>query len=51
MSASTAARRLPETVGQPARFIQAEDYDAAVTIAREYRPGHALETRQLAGYA
>jgi hypothetical protein len=32
-------------------LIQAADYDAAVAIARECPPGHAIEIRELAGYA
>src|SRR5260221_90570 len=32
-------------------IIQADDYDAAVAIARECPPGHAIEIRELAGYA
>ena len=31
--------------------IQAENYDAAVAIARECPPGHTIEIRELAGYA
>jgi hypothetical protein len=31
--------------------IQAEDYDAALAIARECPPGHTIEIRQFAGYA
>ena len=31
--------------------IQADNYDAAVAIARECPPGHAIEIRELAGYA
>ena len=31
--------------------IQADDYDAAVAIARECPPGHTIEIRELAGYA
>ena len=31
--------------------MQAADYDAAVAIARECPPGHAIEIRELAGYA
>ena len=31
--------------------IQADDYDAALAIARECPPGHAIEIRELAGYA
>ena len=31
--------------------IQADDYDAAVVIARECPPGHAIEIREMAGYA
>ena len=31
--------------------IQAEDYDAAVAIARECPPGHTIEIREFAGYA
>ena len=32
-------------------IIRADDYDAAVAIARERPPGHAIEIRELAGYA
>ena len=32
-------------------IIQADDYDAAVAIARECPPGHAIEIREMAGYA
>jgi hypothetical protein len=32
-------------------LIQADDYDAAVAIARECPPGHDIEIRELAGYA
>jgi hypothetical protein len=32
-------------------LIQADNYDAAVAIARECPPGHTIEIRQLAGYA
>ena len=32
-------------------IIQADDYDAALAIARECPPGHTLEIRELAGYA
>ena len=31
--------------------MQADDYDAALAIARECPPGHTIEIRQLAGYA
>jgi hypothetical protein len=31
--------------------IQADDYDAALTIARACPPGHTIEIRELAGYA
>ena len=31
-------------------IIQADDYDAAVAIARECPPGHTIEIRELAGY-
>ncbi len=31
--------------------IQAEDYEAAVAIARECPPGHTIEIREYAGYA
>ena len=31
-------------------IIQADNYDAAVAIARECPPGHAIEIRELAGY-
>ena len=32
-------------------IMQAENYDAALAIARECPPGHTIEIRQLAGYA
>ena len=32
-------------------IIQADDYDAAVAIARECPPGHTMEIREFAGYA
>ena len=32
-------------------IIQADNYDAAVAIARECPPGHIIEIRELAGYA
>jgi hypothetical protein len=32
-------------------IIEAADYDAAVTIARECPPGHTIEIREFAGYA
>jgi hypothetical protein len=32
-------------------LIQADDYAAAVAIARECPPGHTIEIRELAGYA
>ena len=32
-------------------LIQADNYDAAVAIARECPPGHTIEIRALAGYA
>ena len=32
-------------------IIEADDYDAAVAIARECPPGHTIEIRQFAGYA
>jgi len=32
-------------------LIQADNYDAAVAIARECPPGHTIEIRELAGYA
>ena len=32
-------------------LIQADNYDAAVAIARECPPGHVIEIRELAGYA
>ena len=32
-------------------IIQAENYDAALAIARECPPGHTIEIRELAGYA
>jgi hypothetical protein len=31
--------------------IQADDYDAAVSIASECPPGHTIEIREFAGYA
>ena len=31
--------------------IQADDYEAAVAIARECPPGHTIEIREFAGYA
>jgi hypothetical protein len=31
--------------------IQADNYDAAVAIARACPPGHTIEIRELAGYA
>ena len=31
--------------------IQADDYDAALVIARACPPGHTIEIRELAGYA
>jgi hypothetical protein len=31
--------------------IQADDYDAALAIARACPPGHTIEIRELAGYA
>ena len=31
--------------------IQADDYDAAVAIARACPPGHTIEIREFAGYA
>lgn len=31
--------------------IQADDYDAALAIARECPPGHTIEVREFAGYA
>ncbi len=31
--------------------IQANDYDAALAIARACPPGHTIEIRELAGYA
>ena len=31
--------------------IQADDYNAALAIARECPPGHTIEIRELAGYA
>ena len=30
--------------------IQADDYDAALAIARECPPGHTMEIREMAGY-
>jgi hypothetical protein len=32
-------------------IIQADNYDAAVAIARECPPGHTIEVREFAGYA
>ncbi len=32
-------------------LVQADNYDAAVAIARECPPGHTIEIRELAGYA
>ena len=32
-------------------IVQADDYDAAVAIARECPPGHTIEIREMAGYA
>jgi hypothetical protein len=32
-------------------IIQADNYDAAVAIARACPPGHTIEIRELAGYA
>ena len=32
-------------------IIQADDYDAAVEIARACPPGHTIEIREMAGYA
>ena len=32
-------------------IIQADDYDAALAIARECPPGHTIEIREMAGYA
>jgi hypothetical protein len=32
-------------------IIQADDYDAAVAIARACPPGHTIEIREFAGYA
>ena len=31
--------------------IQADDYDAALVIARACPPGHTIEIREMAGYA
>jgi hypothetical protein len=31
--------------------IQADDYDAALAIARACPPGHTIEIREFAGYA
>ncbi len=31
--------------------IEADDYDAALAIARACPPGHTIEIRELAGYA
>jgi hypothetical protein len=32
-------------------IMQAENYDAAVAVARECPPGHTIEIREFAGYA
>jgi hypothetical protein len=32
-------------------LIEADNYDAAVAIARECPPGHTIEIREFAGYA
>ena len=32
-------------------IVQADDYDAALAIARECPPGHTIEIREFAGYA
>jgi hypothetical protein len=32
-------------------LVEADNYDAAVAIARECPPGYTIEIRQLAGYA
>jgi hypothetical protein len=32
-------------------IIQADDYDAALAIARACPPGHTIEVREFAGYA
>jgi hypothetical protein len=32
-------------------IIEADNYDAALAIARECPPGHTIEIRQFAGYA
>jgi hypothetical protein len=32
-------------------IVQADNYDAAVAIARECPPGHTIEIREFAGYA
>ena len=32
-------------------IVQADDYDAALAIARECPPGHTIEIREMAGYA
>jgi hypothetical protein len=32
-------------------IIQADNYDAALAIARECPPGHTIEIREFAGYA
>jgi len=32
-------------------IVQADDYDAALAIARACPPGHTIEIRELAGYA
>lgn len=32
-------------------IIQADDYDAALAIARACPPGHTIEIREMAGYA
>ena len=36
---------------QVSAIIQADDYDAALAIARECPPGHTIEIREFAGYA
>ncbi len=32
-------------------IVQADDYDAALAIARACPPGHTIEIREMAGYA
>ena len=52
LTRSLGVRRLDlvEDVVQAA-LMQADNYDAALAIARECPPGHTIEIRQLAGYA